>query len=124
LIVVDHRPFVGWSAVVPCSFQSLAIDIAADRLGLAERVGHRDVVPAAADRKPGPRRPAMEVVRFAAPVVGAAKQKTHARLSLLAAQAKRIVLVLRRKASVLRTSLAEDVNLLIVAEPRAVDPGF
>ena len=124
LVVVHDRRGVGLAAHVPRALHLHAVNVALDARALAERVSHRDVMPAGAGREAFGRSPAMPVLlgfllrllRTGDSALRVAEEEAHARRAVVAAQAQRVILVVRREALVARAPLADDVNLLPVLD--------
>ena len=124
LVIVDHRRLRGGAAEIPCARHGLAIDVAADRIRLAERVAHGDMVPAGARGEAFVGDPAMKILCVSLPVVGVAKEKTRPGQAAGCREPQGPVLVVGGDLRVRCASLADDVDLLAVGEFERVHPGL
>ncbi len=124
LVVIYHRRLRGRAAKVPRAAHGPAIDVAADRVRLAEGVADGDVVPAAARLEALGGDPAVEVFGSPLAVVGVAKQEARPGKAIGGRDPQRPVLVVGRDAGIARAALADDVDLLAVLELERIHPGF
>ena len=127
IVVIHHGGGVRFSAHVPHARDDLAVNVAAETVAFAERVRHRDMMPARVRREARLGGPAMPVRirgvgRFRR--IAVAKQERQPRFAGLFAQSQRVVLIHHRSALRARAPLADDIDHLAGLEFRRGHPGF
>ena len=110
--VVDHGRVGRLAIHVPGTFDFLAVDPAADALGFAEFVTHRDVVPATVVGEAGGSRPAMPLDTGAG---RRSEEEVEAGAVVEHAQAQSPVLVARIGGLRIGATLADDIGVLAFA---------
>ena len=119
--VVDHGRIGRLTVHVPGTFDLLAVDPAADALGFAEFVTHRDVVPATVVGEAGGSGPAMPLDTGAG---RRSEEEVEAGAVVEHAQAQSPVLVARVGGLRVGATLTDDIGVLAFAKTVGLHPSF